>query len=181
MQKVKSRYTTREMSQIAIFAAVTAVLTQVVIPIQPVPISFGIFAVMLSAVVLPLKLSFTAQLVYLLLGAFGAPVFTNFQGGFQKIIGPTGGYLIGYLALVLVAGLLRGKFPRAGVVATSAILILAFLTCYAFGTLWLAIGLGYSFGQAFMIGAAPFIVLDILKSIAAAAIGIRLRNILGRA
>jgi biotin transport system substrate-specific component len=133
----------------------------------------GIFAVMLCAVVLPLKLSLAAVLVFLLTGATGLPVFAGFSGGPAQLAGPTGGYLIGYLGLVATAALLerrKGGAPRA-----AASLIAGMLVCYALGTCWLAAGLGYSFRAAFMTGALPFILPDTAKAIAAAAAGLRLR------
>lgn len=176
----KLHYNSREMALIALFAALTAVMTQIIIPLQPVPLSLGLFGVLLCAAVLPLKLSFTAQLVYLLLGAFGAPVFSYFSGGFHKLVGPTGGYLVGYLALTLVVGLLQRRFPRAGMLGGAVILGLGVAVCHALGTLWLAVGLGYTPGQAFLVGSAPFLVFDACKAVGAAAVGLRLRALLGR-
>lgn len=176
-----ARFSTGEMALVSIFAALTAGLTQIVVPLPAVPISLGNFAVMLCAAVLPLKLAFAAQAVYLLLGAFGAPVFTYFSGGFHKLAGPTGGYLVGYLALVLAVGLLRRRHPEAGALGLSLMMIAGMLLCLALGTLWLAVGLGYTMRQAFLAGAAPFLIFDLIKAIAAAVMGLRLRATLHRA
>ncbi|MGI6404858.1 MAG: biotin transporter BioY [Oscillospiraceae bacterium] len=175
------RFSAAEMALVSIFAALTAGLTQIIVPLPAVPISLGNFAVMLCAAVLPLKLAFAAQTVYLLLGAFGAPVFTYFSGGFHKLAGPTGGYLVGYLALVLVVGLLRGRYPHVGLFGLCLMMIGGMTLCLALGTLWLAVGLGYSAKQAFLVGVAPFLVFDLVKAIAASVIGLRLRSTLSRA
>jgi len=175
------RFSAAEMALVSVFAALTAVLTQIIVPLPTVPISLGNFAVMLCAAVLPLKLAFAAQSVYLLLGAFGAPVFTYFSGGFHKLAGPTGGYLVGYLALVLAVGLLRGRYPNAGLLGLSLMMLVGMALCLAFGTLWLAVGLGYSAKQAFLVGVAPFLVFDCIKAVAASVIGLRLRSALIRA
>ena len=175
------RFSAGEMALVSIFAALTAVLTQIIIPLPTVPISLGNFAVMLCAAVLPLKLAFVAQTVYLLLGAFGAPVFTYFSGGFQKLAGPTGGYLVGYLALVLAVGLLRRRYPGAGLWGLALIMTVGMALCLALGTLWLALGLGYTARQAFLVGVAPFLAFDLLKAVGAAAIGLRLRTTLNLA
>lgn len=175
------RFSARDMAFVSIFAALTAVLTQIVIPLPAVPISLGNFAVMLCAVVLPLKLAFASQTVFLLLGAFGAPVFTYFSGGFHKIAGPTGGYLLGYLLLVLAVGLLKKRFPEGGFLSLTLMLLAGMLLCLLCGTLWLAVGLGYTPWQAFLTGTAPFLIFDICKAVGAAAVGLKLRAALERA
>ncbi len=175
------RFSAGEMALVSIFAALTAVLTQIIVPLPAVPISLGNFAVMLCAAVLPLKLAFAAQTVYLLLGAFGAPVFTYFSGGFHKLAGPTGGYLVGYLALVLVVGLLRRRYPDAGFLGLCLMMVAGMALCLTLGTLWLAVGLGYTARQAFLVGVAPFLIFDLIKAVAATMIGQRLRSTLNRA
>lgn len=181
MSPGKKRIPPREIAVISLFAAMTAVMTQLIIPLQPVPFSFGIFGVMLCAVVLPLRLALLSQLTFLLLGAFGAPVFTYFSGGFHKLVGPTGGYLIGYLALTLTVGLLKGRFPGAGVGRLTLFCALGMLACHTFGALWLAVGLGYTPVQAFLLGSAPYLAFDLIKAAGAGALGVRIRQSLGRA
>ena len=103
----------RGMVLAALFAAVTAVLAQISIPIavSAVPFSLGIVGVFLSGALLGKKEAFFAQLVYILLGLVGLPVFSQFRGGFSVLAGPTGGYLFVYplMAFVIAAICDRAK------------------------------------------------------------------------
>ena len=88
----------------ALFAALTAVLSQFAIPIGPVPINLATMSLFIAGAVLGSKLGGLSQLVYVLLGAAGLPVFSEFSGGLQIIAGPTGGYIIGYIATAWIVG-----------------------------------------------------------------------------
>lgn len=85
----------------ALFAAILAVLSPLSIPLPftPVPLSLGTFAVYLAAAAGGVRWGTLSVAVYLLLGAVGIPVFAGYSGGLQVLVGPTGGYLIGYLPL----------------------------------------------------------------------------------
>ena len=98
------KQSTKNLVLCAMCAALTCVLAPISIPIGTVPISLATFAVMLSAAVLGPKLGVISQAVYLLLGCIGVPVFAGFSAGVNCIVGPTGGYLMGYLVLALVEG-----------------------------------------------------------------------------
>ena len=74
-------------------------------------------------------------MIYLLLGMVGLPVFNGFSGGVQKLVGPTGGYLIGYLFLVFFTGLFVEKFPNK-IPMYFVGGIIGIIVCYAFGTVW---------------------------------------------
>ena len=94
-----------------IFAAVTAICSLITIPLgfTPVPINLGTLAVFLTGGVLGKKYGTLSMTVYVLLGAAGVPVFSGFRGGLGVLAGPTGGYIIGYIAAVLVIGLLADR------------------------------------------------------------------------
>ena len=167
--------TSKDLAVCGLFAAVTAVLTQISLPLGAVPFSLGILGAMLTGVALGPKLAFFSQLSFLLLGAVGAPVFTQFQGGPQKLLGPTGGYLLGYLVMAPVISLLCGpvgfRFGRAFAAAVCGV-----LCCYVFGTAWLAFSTGIGVKAAILTGALPFLPLDIVKAALAAVVGPRLRK-----
>ena len=80
---MKKTFTAKEISRIAIFTAITAVLAQIVVPLPftPMPISFGLLAVYITGILLKPKHAVFVQICYLLIGAVGAPVFGNFRGG----------------------------------------------------------------------------------------------------
>ena len=93
---------------------------------------------------LRLRSALSACAVYLLLGAFGLPVFTGYAGGIAKIAGPTGGYLLGYLFLVLIGGLFMLKMPRSEKKLLNILfpvlgLVLGTAALYLFGTAWFMI------------------------------------------
>ena len=92
----------------ALFAALTAVCSQIQVPLPftPVPITLSLLAVFVCGTVLGPKYGAISMLLYILLGAIGVPVFAGFTGGFGILTGPTGGYIIGYLLSAVVLGFL---------------------------------------------------------------------------
>lgn len=169
-------FTPRTLAVCGLFAAVTAVLAQISIPLGAVPFSLGILGAMLAGVSLEPRHAFFSQLCYLLLGAAGAPVFAQFQGGLQRLLGPTGGYLIGYLVMAPVISLIcRSESLRFGRALIAA--LCGTLCCYAFGAAWLAFSTGIGAKAAVLTGVLPFLPLDAVKAALAAAAGPRLRRL----
>lgn len=146
------------------------------IPWSPAPISLASMFVTLSGLVLGARRGACACLLYLGLGAVGLPVFANATGGIAPLLGPTGGFLLGYPISAFVAGLLfrptaghsdeerSRRFFRALAAALVAALVL-----YIPGVLWLMSSLSLSFPAAIAAAVVPFVAGDILKAIAAAA------------
>ena len=91
--KMKRLLTAKDLTIIGIFTAVTIVLAQIAIPLPftPMPISFGLVAVYITGILLSPNQAILTQVIYLLLGAVGVPVFGNFRGGLGALFGPTGG------------------------------------------------------------------------------------------
>ena len=155
---------TKRIALIGLMTAVICVLGPVSfpLPISPVPISLGVLGVLLSSYLLGMKWGTVSCLVYLLIGLVGLPVFTGFSGGVGKVLGPTGGYLIGYIFLSLIAGSFTGKWPTkwpvhlVGMVAGTAVM-------YLFGTLWLGYLMNCSFIEALWMGVIPYIPADMVK------------------
>ena len=100
-------------------AAVLCVVGPWTIPIGPVPISLVTLVISLAVYLLGAKLSTASVLVYLLIGAVGLPVFSNYGAGLAKVVGPTGGYLVGYLALAFVGDAVLELLVRARLVGTT--------------------------------------------------------------
>ena len=97
----------------ALFAALTAVCSQLAIPMPwGVPINLALFAVYMAGTMLGPVWGAASQLVYLLLAAVGVPVMAGMQGGPAVLLGKTGGYAIGYLLAALIAGAFAAKLPR---------------------------------------------------------------------
>lgn len=157
---------TKNLVLVSLFVAVTAVFSQLSVPnpFSPVPISLSVAAVYLCGVLLEARYAFLAQLIYILLGAVGLPVFAQFSGGLGVLAGPTGGYILAYPFIALLVALFtHKKWIRSDTVALLAGMFLALLVCYAFGSAWLAVVMKVSFFKALLLGAAPFVIVDILK------------------
>jgi len=169
--------------------AITALMTAVIcilgpwalnIPISPVPISLCSMGIYFVLSVLGIKLGTISVLLYVLLGAVGLPVFSNFSGGFGKLTGPTGGYIIGYLFLALICGFFIQKFPEKLLLHVLGF-VLGTVVLYAFGTFWLKVQTGMTFPAALMAGVIPYIPGDIVKLILAMALGYPLKAQLKKA
>ena len=98
------RSNTYAMTMIALMTAVTCILAPLSIPIGPVPISLTNFAIYLSLYLLDWKKGTISYFIYLLLGFAGLPVFSGFTGGVAKLAGPTGGYIVGFIPMAIIAG-----------------------------------------------------------------------------
>lgn len=151
----------------AVFTALIIIGTFIRIPFAPVPIVLANFFAILSGLLLGPLWGGASVGLYLLLGAAGLPVFSA-GGGAALFLGPTGGYLVGYFAAAVVAGLLssRGKENTAiiAAAATGAACVI-----YLIGVPWLMWRIGAASGnpvplsRALAIGLYPFIPGDILK------------------
>ncbi|MDE6434540.1 MAG: biotin transporter BioY [Lachnospiraceae bacterium] len=176
----KQKLTTKNIALIAVMTAVTCVLAPLSIPIGPVPISLTTVAIYFGLYILGTKRETISCIVYMLIGLAGLPVFSGFTGGPGKLIGPTGGYMMGFVPMAIIAGLVidktNGKFilDFLAMVAGTAV-------CYAFGTIWLAYQGQMDFTKALFLGVIPFIPGDLIKMVLAAFFGARIRNQLNRA
>lgn len=169
----------RQMAVIALMTAVTCVIAPFSLPIGPVPISLGSFAIYLSVCVLGWKQATVSCVIYLLLGVVGVPVFTGWQAGPAKVFGPTGGYMLGYLLVTLAAGILMELFHHklwGDIIA----LILGTVLLYGAGSLWLAYQAHMSFLEALWAGVIPFIPGDLMKMAVAILAGGQIRRQLKR-
>ena len=172
----------------ALFAALTAICSQIMIPLPftPVPVNLALLAVWVCGGLLGAKKGAVSILVYLLLGCVGVPVFVGFAGGLGVLAGPTGGYAVGYLPAVVIYGLLAGGQGRPKNTKTLPHIIFAILkglpalaACYAMGTVWFVTSTGTGLLAAMVMCVIPFIPGDILKLFAAAAIIESLRKPIG--
>lgn len=174
-KKTKPALSTKEISIIAIFAAITAVLAQIAIPLPftPMPISFGLVAVYVTGILLKPKHAVYAQICYLAIGGVGVPVFGNFRSGPGALFGPTGGYLLVYPIMAWVVSMaLNSRKSRLGEHTQSKSFVLlksgigmtaAHIILYLGGTTWLSITTGNTFYQSLALAVLPFIPLDIVK------------------
>jgi len=169
----------KEIILIGLFAAITAILAQIAIPlpITPVPITFQVLAVCLAGAILGSRLGTLSILVYLLLGAAGLPVFAKFTGGISIILGPTGGYLIAFPIAAFIIGKIIEKSKNPNYFNVTLSMLLGLIIIYLFGMTWLSFVTHMTLKKAFIAGVLSFIPLDIIKIIIAAVIVIPVRNI----
>lgn len=159
----------------AIFAAITGILAQVEIPLPLIPISGQTLAVGLAATILGSRQGALAMVCYMLLGAVGVPVFAGFSGGLQVIVGPSGGYIIGFIATAFVTGFILEKTRFTVPMALYANVIGMFITLL-FGTVQLKIVLDLGWGAALAAGVYPFLAVGFIKAFLASWIGITVRQ-----
>ena len=165
------------MTLVGVMTAVTCILgpLAVPLPISPVPLSFTNLAVYLTLYVLGMRAGILSYLIYLLLGLAGLPVFSGFTGGPAKLAGPTGGYLIGFIFMAVVAGFFIDRFPKKYYFHIAG-MILGTAVCYLFGTVWLCFQMGLSFGAGLMAGVIPYLPGDAAKIIISVIVGPALRH-----
>ena len=152
----------------------------IAIPISPVPLSLGLFGILLTTCLLGAKLGILSCTLYLLLGFMGLPVFSGFTSGPGVLMGPSGGYLIGYLFVAALSGLFSHKQKGSPLLQASGIFC-GLLLCYGTGSLWLSHSMQIRYSHALLIGVAPYILFDFLKIISAVWLGSLLRKRLTKA
>ena len=177
----RTRFTTADMAYIAMMAVIITLCAWISVPITPqVSFTMQTFAVFCALGLLGGRRGSTAVLLYILMGAVGLPVFSGMAGGIGKLLGPTGGYILGFLFSALLYWLLERRAGRSAL-SLGLVLLLGNLVCYAFGTAWFmvvyardngAVGLMTALGWCVI----PFIIPDLVKMALAMGISARLRR-----
>lgn len=175
----KRKITTQQMALVAIMTALTCILAPFSLPIGPVPISLTNLVIYFSLYLLGWKLGTLSYVIYLLIGLVGVPVFSGFTAGPAKLFGPTGGYLIGFIPMAIIAGIVIDKFSQRWIQILG--MIVGTAICYAFGTAWFCIQAGYTVSAALAVCVIPFIPADLIKMVIAMIIGPEIRKRLGAA
>lgn len=165
---------TKAIAYISVSVALIAVSAWVTIPIGPIPLTLQMFAIPLIICILPAKWAIATVCAYILLGAFGVPVFSNFGSGIGKLLGPTGGYLLGYIPATICASLIAATAKRMfankkPIVFGAQILAGATFTAISYITGWIQYSnvAGIPLEVAFFTAVAPFILPDLMKVVAA--------------
>jgi len=161
-----------------LFSALTAIGALISIPLPFVPITLQTLFTYMAGALLGGYLGALSQLIYVLIGVVGLPIFAGWKAGIFALVGPTGGYLVGFIPGAFVIGKLaemreNPSFRWLLICMTAGTAII-----YASGVLqlmnWMRIGVN----EALVIGVLPFIVGDALKMLAAAYMTIRIRKVL---
>jgi biotin transport system substrate-specific component len=174
MEKTK-QINTRQLALIGVIAAVTCILGPLSLPIGMVPISLTNLAIYFAIYALGGKRGTLSYIVYLFIGLVGLPVFSGFSGGFPKLFGPTGGYLIGFIFMAFISGIFIDKF-QSKIYMCFLGMVLGTIVTYILGTAWLAYEAHIGFNKALAVGVLPFIPGDIVKIIIASLIGPQIRK-----
>lgn len=156
---------TKKLIYCALFGAVISIMSLISIPVQPVPLNMALFAVLLSGGMLGKRYGALSVIVYILLGAVGIPVFAGFRGGLAVLAGPTGGYVLGYIAVAFLTGLVCEKTQK--IKYTAPIMVISVMLCYVLGTAWYCYIMKSDVWSALTLCVLPFVPADIIKIVLA--------------
>src|SRR5690554_4045837 len=132
----------------ALFTALIVILSQISIPIQPIPFTFSLLAIFLTGALLPPKQAFLSAFTYVMLSVIGLPVFAGFRGGLNVILGFTGGFIMAYPLMALVIALIVKLGKNKNLSFTLIGMLIALVICYLMGCIWYMIVAKSSFSQA---------------------------------
>lgn len=161
---------TKQITLVGLCTALMAAFSQIAIPLPftPVPITLQVFGVVLISVIVEHKLSTITLIIYTLLGAIGIPVFSGFHGGFSVLVGPSGGYIFGFIILAFLVGF--GSYKKNKLL----LYVLAFLGIILdliLGAIQLKYVTSISMNAAIAGGIMPFIIKDCITIFVAIFIG----------
>ena len=180
-EKTSRKFKTLDLVYCSMGAALIAVCSWISIP-TAVPFTLQTFAVFLVLLLLGGERGTIATLVYVLLGAVGAPVFAGFKAGLGVLLGSTGGYIIGFLFTGLIY-MLFTRFFKNNIAVKLAALVLGLIVCYAFGTAWFMHVYLKNTGEVGLLTVLgwcvfPFIIPDLVKMALAAVIAKRIEPVI---
>jgi len=164
---VRSSSTKASVLRIAVGAVALALCANLEIPLQPVPFTLQILALGFIAATLKPKEAASAAAAYAAAGACGLPIFAGGMGGVWRLAGPTGGFILGFIAGAWVGSFLLSKLSKTHLPwAVSAFISLVAMigAVYLCGWAQLVLVVHLSVSAAFAAGVAPFIVFDLIKA-----------------
>lgn len=185
-----SQLTTKKIILTGMFAAIISVMAQITIPIQPIPFSLSLLAIFLAGMLLEPRYAFYATLAYILLGAFGLPVFAGLKGGIHVLTGMTGGFIVAYPIMALITSISYGlaikvksksfisKLSRLAIPTLG--MMISLLICYLIGSLWFSYVSGSSLAYSLAVCVYPFIAFDLLKIALAISFATILRRVIDK-
>ncbi len=176
---------TRELVLCGLFAALVAASAWVKIPLPftAVPLTLQVFVVLLAGAVLGARLGAISLVVYVLLGAVGVPVFAGGGAGLAYLLGPTGGYVLGFVLAALIVGLVADRQPPESSsiwarAANGGAMLVGIIAIYFVGLVRLKLVSGMPWDKAFLAGVLPFIGFDVAKAVVAVLVAPRLKRAL---
>ena len=154
-------YAVRDLTRAALCTACACLLAPVSLPIGPVSLTLGVFAILLTGALLPPALAALSACGYLLLGFAGLPVFAGFAAGPGVLFGVTGGYLLAYPLMAWVVSAVCRRASHMGL--RMAGVALANLFCYLLGTAWFMAATGMGLWASLSVCVFPFVLPDLAK------------------
>ncbi len=169
---------TRNYILCAFFTAIIAVCSWITIPLA-VPVTLQTFAVFAALEIMGGKWGTVSICIYILLGVVGAPVFSGFRGGIGVLLGATGGYVVGFIALGLVWWAITSLLGR-GITIDILAMLVGLIVCYSIGTFWFVTVYtkSVSFSEAMKWCVIPFIIPDLFKLIIAFTVSEKVKKIM---
>lgn len=158
-----NKISTKNLVLCALFAALTAVFAQIAFDIGPIPINLALLSIFIAGGLLGPKYGTISIFVYVLLGSFGVPVFSHFSGGLGIVVGPTGGYIIGYILAAFLTGIISCKVKGNSYIILPLAMIAGLVVCYIFGTAWYMAVSKADFAKAMKWCVLPFLPGDAIK------------------
>ena len=152
---------TRQMTLTAMLTALLCILGPLTLPLGPIPLSLTTAVLMLMALLLGGRRATLCCAVYLLMGLAGLPVFAGFTGGLGALMGPTGGFLSGYLPMTALCGFVCARYERRIVQLGAFLAEMGLL--YLIGTAWYCGQSGAEASAAVAVCVLPFLPGDAVK------------------
>ncbi len=152
---------TKKLTFCALVTAILCIIAPITIPLGTIPLTFSLFVIILSATILGSRLTAISTLLYLLIGACGLPVFSNFTGGVGVLFSLTGGYLFSYPVVALIAGIKKHS---------TVMCFLSLIVCHIFGTVQYSLTSNLPFTTT-VTTTLVFLPIDIIKVFTANILG----------
>ncbi len=165
----------KEICICSIAGALISVISPISIPIGVISVTLSLFIIYTLAAILKPYQIVIALLIYVILGAIGLPIFSNFSGGISIILGVTGGYIVGYFPAVLIISFAIYK-NKSKIYLYPLSMIIGTIICYLIGTIWFKVIADSSIGYALSVCVVPFIPFDLIKIILATSISYMLNK-----
>jgi len=171
-----SKINIRQMTLVSLFAALTAVGAFISIPIYPVPLTLQTLFSLLAGMTLGSVMAASSQIIYVLLGVIGLPVFAGFKAGIGILFGPTGGFLLGFMISAYVIGKIIELKKEKNIFYYFLAGLSGTVIIYIIGITQLSLVTGIGVKKAITVGMLPFLPGDILKIVAASFIASKLKK-----
>ena len=160
---------------ISLLAAILSISSPFSIYLGAIPFTFATFIIYIIGGITKRFNGFISIVLYIMIGLIGVPVFSGFRGGLYVILGPTGGFIVGYIPMVLIISLIT-SIDKNKIYWYFIAMFLGTIVCYLFGTLWYVFITNANIVMAFKICVLPFILFDTLKIIFAVIISYSLNK-----